>query len=378
MDQLTWIINNFISDKRIVWIMICAAVSTGAIQSQVLDAIDVHLTLSEKVAQETRALPNATLEISEVGKVKTDATGNYSFTYPVRNQVDPIISIALASEEHKMLKPVDGSIAIDPTREEMFIEFLVVNMESESPEFKRRIANLESRVAKLKQKNTLSIRQINALNNTLLDTILHYEANRKVLEKQLASFEELTDAQQEEIGLLKTQISTLEDQVDQLTSDLEEALEAKYLRQNQYYKDITGHLLGYLRKAKDIRDHMPFIRSYFSSPAGYKNYDSDIRAYNTLWEDIDNTRMSHIEGVTRYWEDPMVSRQLEEVLEFLVKSIHQNQMLSVVRDINVELNKQKPKKAQKIASLAHEDMTTNIRALEKQINRVMLLMRKNI
>ncbi len=348
------------------------------IQAQVLDAIDVHLTISEKVAQEIHALPNAMLEISDVGQVKTDTKGNFDFVYPVRNEVDPVISISLLSDEHKMLKPVDGAIALDPTREEMYIEFLVVNMESESPAFKKRVENLEKRIAGLKSKNALTTRQLNALNSTLLDTILHYEANRKILEGRIAEFESLSDAQQEEISKLKEQVSSLEGQVDQLTMDLEQAMEEKYLRQNEYYKNITSNLLAYLRKAKDIRDHLPFIQTYFSSPAGYQNFDKDIRSYNKLWSEFDNGRMSYIEGVTRYWENKVLANDVEDVFEYLVNSIHQNQMLTTIRNINVELHKQKPKKAQKIANLAHGDITENLRSLEKRINRVMLQLRQNI
>lgn len=348
------------------------------LEAQVLDAIDIHLTISEKSGQQVSALPNATLKIAEVGEVKTDAKGNFDFTYPVRNEVDPEIRIALVSDEHKMLKPVDGSIALDPSREEMYIEFLVVNMESETPAFKKRIASLEKRIKGLKSKNNLTTRQLNALNSTLLDTILFYEANRQMLESQIAEFEQLTDDQQSEISDLRSKISGLENQVDQLTTDLEAALEEKYLRQNEYYKNITGSLLAYLRKAKDIRDHLPFISTYFSSPSAYDNYNKDIKSYNTLWEEFDNGRMSYIEGVTHHWENKALANRVEDVFDFLVKSIHQNQMLPVVRDINTELHKQKPKKAQKIASGSHADMSTNIGALEKQINRVMLLLRKNI
>ena len=346
--------------------------------TQVLDVIDVHLNISEKVEQDIHALPNATLQISDIGQVSTDPAGNYAFTYPVRNQVDPIISISLVSEQHKMLKPVDGSIALDPTREEMFIEFLVVNMESQSPAFQERIKKLEKRISGLQAKNALTTQQLNALNSILLDTILYYEANRVAMENQIADFEKLTTDQQEEITSLKTKISGLEDQVDQLTLDLEAALEARYLRQNDYYKRITANLLAYLRKAKDLRDHLPFISTYFSSSTGYQNFDKDIKAYNSIWEEFDNNRMSYVEGVDRYWENNALARDTEDVFEFLVKSIHQNQLLTVIRDINVEIHKRKPKKAQKIATSSHEDMTENIRSLEKRINRVMLTLRKNI
>jgi polyhydroxyalkanoate synthesis regulator phasin len=346
--------------------------------TQVLDAIDIHVNIKEKIAGEVKALPNAKLLISDVGEVNTDNQGSYDFIYPVRNAVDPAISISLLSENHKMLKPIDGTIELDPSRQEMYIDFLVVNMESESPEFKKRIAELEKRVAKLQSKNALTKQQLNALNSTLLDTILFFEANRKQLESQIASLEDLTEEQKAEISTLHNQVQILEGQVDNLTIELEQALEERYLRQNQYFKDVSACLLNYLRKTKDLRDHLPFIKSYFNSPGGFQSFDEDIRAYNKIYEEFDGNHLSYLEGIERYWENPKIGGEIEEVFDFLSKGIHQAQVLNVMRDINGQLHKQNPGKAQKIASLAYEDLSVNVQALEKKINRALTQLRKNI
>ena len=362
---------------RIILFFLVTIISPLYIYGQVIDAIDVKLTMRQKVADHIKVLPNAELVISDIGTVKTDDLGTYSFTYPVRNEVDPIISVSLISDEHQLLKPVDGAIELDANQDEMRIDFVVVNMDSESEEFKKRISDLEKKISGLKAQNRLTIHQLNALNSTLVDTILYFEANRQKLESQIKNYEDLTQEQQSEISTLQSQISNLESQVDQLTADLEAALEAKYLRQNEYFKNVSSNLIAYLRKSKDIRDHLPFISTYYSSPSGYQNYDQDIRAYNKVWETLDDNRNDYLEGVSRYWENGRISKQLEDLFGYLIKGIHQSQILKVVNDINVELHKQKPKKAQKIATLAHEDMTINIRTLEKRINRMLSMLRKN-
>jgi len=356
-------------------LLVVLAESVGA---QVLGSIDVHLTIKEKNGTAVTNLPNAKLSISDIGQVETDANGQFDFAYPIRNEVDPGIAIALQSEDHKMLKPVDGSIELDPSREEMFIEFLVVNMGGETPEFKKRIADLERRIGNLRAKDELSSAQINALNNTLLDTILFFEANRLELEQQIANFEDLTEDQQREIGGLREQVTNLEGQVDQLTTDLQAALEAQYLRQNTYFRDISSSLLNYVRKVKDLRDHLPFIKSYFNSAGGFRNFDDDIRAYNKIWEGFDSNRLSYLEGVSRYWKDKRLEKSVESTFDFLVEGFHQNQVLTMMQSINAELHKQKPAKAQKVATMAYDDMSINISALEKQINRMLTQLRKNI
>jgi archaellum component FlaC len=360
---------------QLIFLALVLPASAG---SQVLDAIDIHLTLREKEGGDVRSLPNARLQISDIGEVTTNQEGQYSFTYPVRNEVDPAISISLLSEKHQMLKPLDGALELDPTREEMYIDFLVVNMESESPEFKERIAGLEKQIAGLKAKNKLTSQQLNALNSTLLDTILYFEANRRQLESEIAGYEKLTSDQQAEISTLQNKVDDLAREVDRLTLELEQALEEQFLRQNEYFRDISSSLLNYLRKAKDLRDHLPYIKSYFNSAGGFQSFSQDIHTYNKVWETFDANRLSYLEGVERYWEDPVIVDELEDVFDFMVNGIHQTQILNIMRDINEQLHKQNPGKAQKIATLAYDDMSVNVLALEKRINRSLTQLRKNI
>ncbi|MCB0670035.1 MAG: hypothetical protein KDC80_29615, partial [Saprospiraceae bacterium] len=327
-------------------LLICAPLLVSA---QVLDAIDIHLTIHQKVGENIISLPNAKMNITDVGEITTDTEGKYSFTYPVRNDVEPTIGISLMSDQHQLLKPLDGSLQLDTTREEMYIDFLVVNMNDESPEFKQRIEELEKKISGLQSRNNLTRKQLNALNNTLLDTILYFEANRRQLEAEIAEYEDLTEAQRAEISQLKDKVDALNLEVDRLTNDLEKALEERYLRQNENFRNISSSLLNYLRKAKDLRDHLPFIKSYFNSPGGFQNFDQDLRGYNKTWETFDANRLSYLEGVERYWENPAITKDLEEVFDYLVNGIHQTQILNVMRDINAQLHKQNPGKAQKIA-----------------------------
>ena len=81
--------------------------------SQVLDYIDIHLKIVERVADKNQPMANTKLSISDYGEALTDLQGQYTFPYAIRKDVDPQVSIALFSEEHKMLKPLDGFIELD-------------------------------------------------------------------------------------------------------------------------------------------------------------------------------------------------------------------------------------------------------------------------
>ncbi len=345
--------------------------------SQVLDYIDIHLKIVEKVAENNQPLANAKLNISDYGEVLTDAQGQYTFPYAIRQNVDPKVSIALFSDGHKMLKPLDGSIELDTTREEMFIELLVVNMTEESEAFKKRISKLESQITRLKSKNELTQRQLNDINNKLLDTILYFETVKQELESQIADYENLTEEQQREIRAQNDKIAELENQIDDLSLELEAALEERYLRKNQYFKDISSNLLGYLRKAKDLRDHLPFINTYFSVRS-FANYERDIKGYNEQYEKFDDNQLDYLEGVRHYWENRKLTKDVEELFDFLSKGIHYSQIFRVTSDVMAEVAKQKPKKAQKIATEAHEDLAVNLLMFEKNINRVLSDLKRNL
>ncbi len=345
--------------------------------SQVLDYVDVHLKIVEKVADKNTPLANTKLNISDYGEVLTNAEGQYTFPYAIRKNVDPQISIGLFSEEHKMLKPLDGSIALDTTREEIFIELLVVNMAEESEAFKKRIGDLESRISRLKSKNELTQRQLNAINNQLLDTIMHFENIKRGLEQEIEDYENLTEEQRREISAQNDKILRLEDEVNRLTVDLEEAMEERYLRKNTYFKNISGNLLAYLRKAKDLRDHLPFIKTYFSV-RNFENYKKDINGYNEQYELLENNQLDYMEGVKHYWGNRSITRNMEDLLEFLTKGIHYNQIYKTTAEVMAEVGKQKPQKAQKLATSAHQDLTINLRTLEKDINRILTDLRRNL
>ncbi len=342
--------------------------------TQVVDFIDIHLTVLEKVGDKTRALPNAKLNISDEGEVITNNNGSHTYTYALRNNVNPEISINLLSEKHKMLKPLDGAIMVDPTREEMFIEFVVVNMAEENPEFKKRVNDLEKKISRLQYKNQLTKRQLSQMYSTLLDTIFYFEGVRSALQAELATAEKVNQEQEQEnaeqrrmIEEQQNRIRDLESQVDQLTVDLTEALEARYLRQNEYFKNISSNLMAYLRKSKDIKDHLPNI----------KTLERDLDLYNEAYSTLDDEHLSYLEGVGHYWENPPISKELEGVFELVIKGLHLNQMFPTVNEILNQLRKQKPGKAQKVASAAYEDLTININDLEQKVNRVLIKLRNN-
>ena len=362
--------------KKVIFILLCLIPSL--VSAQVLDYIDIRLNILEKVGKEIQPLPNAKLNITDLGEVSTDEKGQKTFTYPIRNNVDPQISISLISDELRTLKPLDASIAVDTSREEMYIEFLVVNMANESEAFKKRINSLEKRVTNLKAKNQLTQQQLRAMSTQLLDTILYYESVKAELQDEIENLEDLTEEQRQQIEAQNDQISQLEDRVDDLTEKLAVALEERYLRQKKYFDEITGDLRSYIRKSKDIQDHLPNIQAYCSSPGGMQNYGDAINSYNKTYEKLDEKRAGYLEGVENYWENKKVLKDLEETFDYALRTIHIEAIKTPLSDIYSAILIPKPKKAQKIATTAYENLLINLPSLERMINRVELNMRNNL
>ena len=336
--------------------------------AQVLDFIDVRLVLLEKVENTTRALPKAKLSVSDQGEMRiTNDQGICSFTYSVRKNVDTEISVSLISEEHKMLKPINGVLPLDTSREEMLVELLVVNLFEESPEFKERIQNLEAGIARLQSENKLTGRQLNAINNTVADTLIYFEAERKKLEnereklnEQRDNYQKSAEEQKKEIEAQKTKMTRLQERVDRLAIEIEELLEERYLRQNEYFKGISRNLKEYVQRAKDIRDELEYF-----SPGNYRGYTSRLNFYQNVFAELNTKHPDYTQGVEKYWETETLSRELEEVFGFLLKIIHHKLIAPTVSEINTEIRKQRHAKAQKIAKTRRQSVADNLEVLEK-------------
>lgn len=345
--------------------------------SQILEYIDVRLNITEKVGTQTQPLSNADLKISDIGSVATDEQGNYSFKYPVNGQTDPKLSVELLSGQHKLLQPLDGNICLNPTESEMVIDLVVVNMAEESEAFKKRISGLEQKISGLRQQNKLTQQQLNALNATLLDTILHYESIKARLTSKVEVLQDLTEEQRQALEAQQNEIDALNARVDVLTQELTAALEEKYLRQNQYFKDVSANLTQFLRSAKDIRDHLPHIKTYYNSPGGFQGMDRDCRLYEEAFVELDDRQQEYLEGIDHYWQNATINKDLEEVFDLLIKGLHLSQVRPLVNDIFNEVRKQKPGKAQKMANNSQETLAVNIHSLEQKINRILVKLRNN-
>ena len=347
-------------------------------KAQVLDYMDIRLKIIEKVGTGTQPLPNTTLNVSDVGEVTTDDDGNVAFPYAIRNNVDPELSISLISGAQRIIKPLDASIELDTTREEVYIEFLVVNMANENAQFKKRIRDLERDVSSLRAKNQLTKRQMNALHNQLIDTIMHYETIREKLELEIEGYEALTEEQKQELDAKNQEIEDLNFQIDDLTDQLKEALAEKYHQKKIHYDNITSLLANYVRKAKDMKDHLPWVKHYVAG-RGQENYFAALNEYNETIKELIEKRSAHVASVANYWEKtPAVARDLEDLYNYTVKSIHAQIMMPIFNELIDEFAKQRPKKAEKLALEAREPLEVNLRDLERRINRVEKGLRRSL
>lgn len=352
--------------------------------TQVIDQIDIHLSIMERIGDEQKALPNATLVIPDQGQVQTDEKGKFNFKYAVRNNVDPELKITLQSDRHKLLKPLDGAIQLDASREEMYIEFLVVNMSKESPAFRKRIRDLEKRIRTLQSKNRLTSRQLNAVNNLLVDTLIHFEKNRQDLESKigelseaLGTAEDVNEKQKQELEKAKATIAELEERITDLTAQVEAAKEEQFLRQNEHFSQIYGNLIEYFQRAKDIRDLLPYIKQEINS-GSLANFANSIDKYNKVYTKLNTNSENYLLAVDRYWDKAELSQELDEIMKLIIKGIHAKQILPVITNIRIEINRQRANKAQKMANEFFYELDKSIKELEQEANSTLRSLRRNI
>lgn len=89
---------------------------------------------------------NVKFNIFDEGEVIINNNGSYIYIYVLCNNVNFEIFINFFLEKYKMFKLLDGVIMVDFICEEMFIEFVVVNMVEENLEFKKCVNDLEKKI----------------------------------------------------------------------------------------------------------------------------------------------------------------------------------------------------------------------------------------
>lgn len=297
--------------------------------------------------------------------VRTDKTGRYEIRLP---DFGKPVKVAILPSDYNIVVPPRGEIHFEnlqPTKLSITCNIMVMG-DQINEELLQQVNTLNKNLRELQKKNNLSERKILALQNTMMDTLLYYQQVQASLENKL-------DLQNKEILHLK-------DSIKIIFKMYYEALDEKFLRQQETFTDVSEKLNTYISRAADLSDYMPYIKLCFERGDAAQNYSRLIKEYNQIRDKINAEHSKDVSSVKHYWTNPTTALQLEKTYSYLLKEVHDDTFLLWIGKIYeyFTTTPARANQAQKAADSAQVLMNKQLEELKRQSEIIIELMRDQI
>lgn len=358
-------------------ILLCFQSNVSSAQDRV---IDLNLTVLEQLKGTVRSVANTRLNLTGIGEYITDEDGSCAFEAPISevNRYDPSIDIKVTIRNYEVIRPYNGVIQIDTSHAHYDLEILVIGEDLDA-KYKDQIKALNKRLRRSERENSLSLKRMNAMNDSLLLTMQESQAQRAELESTIEELTKLAESEASEKESVKSDLERALSEMDKLRNSLQNkeeelylALEERYLRQQNYQKAISADLKDFLIHIKDVHDLLQNLDHYFKRgqyPDYTASYNSALTAYNGIFEKINENYLDYLEGIDRYWQSPLIRNQLEDTFDILFDQVHHPKLKPAIMEVNGYIRQNKQGKASKVAHEAFHDLNSLILNLEKSVNR---------
>lgn len=303
----------------------------------------------------------------------TKLDGSFSLYVPSGKEY---VTISLENCAKPMVYPYAGRVNL-PVSGELYIRVCAL----ENTRLRDKVDALGRQIKQLERERQMSNRQLSQLHQVMLDTILFYENQVQQLSKTLDDRAVQLEAKQQKINDLEAKVESLEQQ-------LFEALEVKYLKQHQTYKDLSASLNAYRSRLKDVQKELPRISDCFLNSQGCDNFYSAIKKYSEARNKIDETSSSMVEAVSHYWDDQTLPGMLQATFDFILKTVHEPVMFGMLNDqvigpIKDYSGKQRgrmaaQKEAERGAGNVMETLAPLVMELDMKIDEILKLLNENI
>ena len=355
-------------------------------QYDTLSMLHVQGKLVEQVAGKMEGIAHASLKVKGVGTYTTNGYGEFAFKMPILDyhRFDEQIAIEIQANNYQIIRPLDGILMIDAADFNVTLELLAIGKKSSS-DYQSQVQRLNQRLQKLKKEKALSQRRLNAINDSLLNNIQRNEAQRIQLENTIADLEANlqtaavgNEALKARLEATQGELNTLRSSVERLNAQLADALEEKYLRQQQFFKAISADLQDFLIRTKDVHEMIQNVKEYFPSsnnPDFVRTYNQTLQTYSDILAKINEQQENYIQGVQRYWRSPQTTLQVQNTFEVIFDQLHYPKLQPAISEINTYIRTNKKKKAAKLGHDIFHNLNALIINLEKMIDKTLIALR---
>ncbi|GEM_PF-1225975 len=330
---------------------------------------------------EAFGVPNITVKIVDFDYDVTKANGDFSLQLPPDRDH---VSIELENTSSKMVSPYSGVVNLPPDH-----DLQIVVCGEENRRLAEKLNQLNSNIRKLEKEKKLNARQLQAMHQTLLDTIIHFELVIGGLNQNLQRTGEENAALSAELAVRDERIRALEESERNLVNALSEALKEKFLKQKQIFDGISADLMTYADRLKDLRDRCTpeQLPHPFRSPQASEQLGKKIQEYNEIRNVIvKNHHVNNLE-VREYWADKEVANLLESTYDYLIKAVHEGLVMPIddrvfgqVREVAADpfVRGKAQKKAKNAAKELLPKLNASILELDNRIQQTIFMLGTNI
>ena len=379
-----------------IFFLTMSGMFAGTIAQIPSGTIEVRGRLVEQISNQKIGVGNVEISVPPNKRYKTNKDGNFIFKVKYN---DDHLNINILNQGYRIMNPRGGMIEL--MGEQMInqrpfiqIEILVVG-DHTHPDLEERLHQWERKVNSLERKRQLSRKQINVLNEKIIQNTLKFEDEKHQLQFEIGQIQQNLKTQihrsaalQDSLKSLQNQNEKLNRRVDELTEDLFYALAEKYNRQQKHYRLLAKELEDYVVKIKDLRDWLKHMDDYFLNPQAQQDFIHVVSEYEKAWLVLNNNHKNYELIVDQEWDNKFVLGKLQNTFHFLLDDVHKKIFLGsfqsyVYRPLQDwatgKIGKRKVKKLVDAGSpIALQNFNEKINQLENKIERTLFQLRSNL
>ena len=292
--------------------------------AQGTSALEIKGRVLEMVNNKKVGIPKITVKVAETSSDITASDGTFRIVVP-SNRTFIQLSIVDANNR-EMLNPKEGIVPLPPSG---YIDIYVCAKQNEA--LRAKVAALNREVTFRQKKFELSNRQVMVLQKEMLDTVMYYEGKLQMLQEINDRIKNESLEKDKALRESEARIQALEQELKRTVEELFKAKDEYFLKKNEHLQKITAELRGYLDALQNLGDmvqpdRIPQYFSYYPEAATNK-LNGKIEEYNSARDLILKNQDANLTATRHYWQDPSVALQLKETYDFLLTTVHLNNVL---------------------------------------------------
>jgi hypothetical protein len=289
--------------------------SHTSLMSQSSKMIELQGRVVEVVNGKKMGVPDIKIVVNDEDYAITSKSGSYTIHIPMEKKY---VKIALENTNRQVISPMNSTFYLPPSGS---LDIEVCSQQNR--ELKAKVEKLNGEVRALQGKYNLSQRRVEELQKEMTAKIMDYEKQIQVIQEDNVREKSANDAVLKEKD---RKIAQLENDLQNTLQQLLKAKDEQFLRKQEQLQKIAAELKKYQIAGENLNDMLlpDKISHYFAyNGKAVNQLNAKVKEYNEAREVIMKNQDANLSGVQHYWQDPSVTKALENTYAYLLTELHE-------------------------------------------------------